>query len=219
VALLGQPLRLHQPSGAERTRHVERGDEVRERVTTVDLEALAQLRQRAGRAAVAGEEEIDGAPRQTHQAVEWAARCVRHRDELLGQRQPDGPVLWSQEAVVGQRQRLRQQQRVTVGPGRRQLGEERRQLTAAVRVLGGETGRQASSERRLRIEPGQHPLLQPGDAGQLERRAVLVDPDATQAERSDRQRTGVATGFGVLRLAPELLPRRSEAPRFEQDLP
>ncbi|MEV0631093.1 hypothetical protein [Nonomuraea wenchangensis] len=73
---------------------------------------LAQLLQAALGVRVCGQEQVHGPPHQAHQQVAAALGDHGQADQLAGQLAPERRVLGTEQAVVGQVERLRDGERV-----------------------------------------------------------------------------------------------------------
>ena len=135
-------------------------------------QALAELLQRPAGPPVAGEEQVDRAPGQAHQAVDHASGRRGDGDQLVGQVGAELGVLRAEHAVVGERQRLGQRDRVAQRPDGLQFGEDRRRVAGGVRLLGRQPDAQAvggdAARGRRRPAPGaaaRPPVLVRGRCG------------------------------------------------------
>ena len=146
VTPVGELLGLGEPPVAHREHHVHGGDEIAQAVAAVHDEMLPELSERAGGPAVAGQEQVDGAPGETHQPVDGPPGRRRDGDQLIGEPEPPGRVLRTEQAVVRQRKGLGQLERFRSCPGLLELAEDRGGIAGHVRLLGGEADPQPPRE-------------------------------------------------------------------------
>ena len=182
VAPVGELFGVGEPPLPHREHHIEGGDEIAQTVAPLDDEVLAELPERAGGPAVAGEEEVHRAPGETHQTVDRTACRRGDGDQLVGEPEPPLRVLGPEQTVVRERQCFGELDRFRSSPRLLQLGQDPDRIAGHVRLLGGEPDLQPSRQRRRGIERRECLALECLDTRPFERRAVFVHPDPAEAQ-------------------------------------
>ena len=111
-ARVGEPFSVRQPTGPQVHHHLERANDVLDARERRLVEPQTQLTQEPLCSRIAGEKEIDRAPRQPDQGVHDAVRGHRRRDQLVSQLEAGGAVIRPQETVVSERERVGEGHRI-----------------------------------------------------------------------------------------------------------
>ena len=158
--------------------------QIGQRIASAGRPAVAQLGQRSAWPPVAGQQQVDRAPRRDPISPS-SGRPVAGETVISSSASaaPRRGVVGSEQAVMGHRQGFGRAPSGHAGSRARSSSEHVGAVIAGqVRLLGGQPHAQPPREGvAVRIEPGQRPPLQSVDTGVVEGRAVLVDPDPSRA--------------------------------------
>ena len=197
-ALVGHLLGFGETTRTDGDHRLEHLTDVGDGTTTNDLIARPQRSQIALGARITSEEPIDRPPTQADDSENRLVGLSGDVDHLGGDHQPFVLVVWSDQQVVEQRQRLGQRPRISVAPGLvddgaqfvvgvtavegLRCGDARSQAQAERAVVGGQASQRSSLQsRRLAASIGS---------------AYVVDPQSGHHERGTGEQDRVVRSIG-----------------------
>jgi hypothetical protein len=132
---------------------------------------------------VGAQERVDHLPQQAHQHIRPASPARSLDEQLVGQRPAQFAVLGTQQAMVGQAQRLDQGHGIRRGPRLVQDGQRRGMLAGSVVGLGSQPHAQAQCDGACRVDQPQRVLQARPKPSRRGRGAMLVHPQTAKAQR------------------------------------